>query len=284
MLSCAALMIVAAASARATDAAHGVDTEHLFGFTEGSDIGGPGETELESETTARLGKRGGRYRAADSALVLKLPLSDRFRIAPGVSFAAYDIGGVPGFGDREIMALAGAFLEARTRILVRDAAPFGLTLNTIVSANRVDATTGLGTRGLGAEVGLLIDREIVPGRVVAGLNLVYALGQSRLDGIDGLQRASGLEVSGAVAARFAPGLFLGIEARYARAYTGMALDGFAGDAVYLGPTFYKELTDTTWISLAWGTQVAGSEAGLGEDRDLSNFDRHQARLRIGTHF
>ncbi len=34
-----------------------LDSEHLFGFAEGSDLGVPGEVELEWETSGRLGKR-----------------------------------------------------------------------------------------------------------------------------------------------------------------------------------------------------------------------------------
>src|SRR6266849_6306396 len=44
-------------SARATD----IDSEHLFGFTEGADIGKAGEREVESETVARSGKSAGSY-------------------------------------------------------------------------------------------------------------------------------------------------------------------------------------------------------------------------------
>ena len=277
-----AVSLLAAAPAIASD--HGIDTEHLFGFTEGSDIGAPPEKELESETTARLGKRGGTFRAVDSALVLKVPLSDRFRLAPGLAFAGYTLRGVPGLDDRAVAALAGGFIETRARLFTRDEAPFGLTLNTVVGASRLDAATGLGARGVSVEAGLLMDREIVPGEVVAGVNLVYALGRSRLDGIAGDQQASNLEVSGAIAKRLGPGLFLGLEARYLRAYSGLGLDRFAGQAVYLGPTLYRELTEETWVSFTWGTQVSGSEVRAGEDRDLTNFDRHQVRLRIGTHF
>ena len=61
-----------------------LDSEHLFGFTEGSDLGVPGEAELEWETTGRLGKRVGRFLAVDSGLALKVPLTNDFRLAPGV--------------------------------------------------------------------------------------------------------------------------------------------------------------------------------------------------------
>ena len=43
--------------------AEGIDTEHLFGFMIGTDIGNVGEREFQSETTGRFGKNGGRYRA-----------------------------------------------------------------------------------------------------------------------------------------------------------------------------------------------------------------------------
>src|SRR5262249_16870818 len=33
-----------------------VDTEHMFGFTEGSDVGAAGEKELETDSTGRFGK------------------------------------------------------------------------------------------------------------------------------------------------------------------------------------------------------------------------------------
>ncbi|WP_232628289.1 hypothetical protein [Methylobacterium sp. Leaf118] len=284
LASLAAFLAASALASPARSSDHGVDTEHLFGFTEGSDLGAPPEKELESETTARLGKRGGSFRAVDSALVLKLPLSDRFRVAPGLAFAGYAMRDVPGLDDRSVAALAGGFVETRARLLTREEAPFGLTLNTVIGGSRLDAATGLGARGVSVEAGLLMDREIVPGEVVGAVNVVYALGRSRLDGGNSDQRASNVEVSGAVARRFGPGLFLGLEARYLRAYHGLGLDRFAGQAVYLGPTVYKELTEATWISVTWGTQVSGSEARRGEDRDLTNFDRHQVRLRIGTHF
>lgn len=277
--------LVAVSTATAAHAeSEGIDTEHLFGFTEGSDIGAPPERELESETTARIGKRGGQFRAVDSGLTLKLPLSDRFRIAPGISLAGYDIAGVPGLDDRSRMTIGGAFVETRARLLSRDEAPFGLTVNTVIGASRIDAATGLGASGIAAETGLLIDRELVPGELVAGLNLVYAFANGRVDGLDGTQRASSLEVSGAIAQRVAPGTFVGLEARYLRAYAGLSLDRFAGEAVYLGPTFYRELTETTWVSFTWGRQVAGEAIGTRGSLDLTNFDRHQVRLRIGTHF
>src|ERR1700733_5842855 len=40
-----------------------IDTEHLFGFTIGSDVGEVGEKEIESSVTGRFGKQTGTYNA-----------------------------------------------------------------------------------------------------------------------------------------------------------------------------------------------------------------------------
>jgi hypothetical protein len=64
-LSCVALTasVIGCECARAEDDGKGVDTEYLFGFVTGTDIGDVGEKELESTTIDRIGKRTGSYRA-----------------------------------------------------------------------------------------------------------------------------------------------------------------------------------------------------------------------------
>jgi hypothetical protein len=51
--------------------AEGIDTEHLFGFMIGTDVGNVGEREFQSETTGRFGKNGGRYRAVGQEFELE---------------------------------------------------------------------------------------------------------------------------------------------------------------------------------------------------------------------
>jgi len=55
----ACVVVFAPASAGAEE---GFDTEHIFGFMIGSDVGNPGERELQTETTGRFGKGSGTYR------------------------------------------------------------------------------------------------------------------------------------------------------------------------------------------------------------------------------
>src|SRR5882757_7953575 len=80
--------------------AEGIDTEHLFGFMIGTDIGGVGEREFQSRTTGRFSRNGGNYRAINQELELELVPVDNFRIEMGNSFASHDINGVAGFEDR----------------------------------------------------------------------------------------------------------------------------------------------------------------------------------------
>ncbi len=150
-----------------------LDSEHLFGFTEGSDLGVPGEVELEWETNGRLGKRLGRFLAVDSGLALKMPLTGDFRLAPGVTFNAYDIGA------RTTGGVNGGFLETRLRLLDRRAAPFGLTLSIVPAYGTVDGSSGAPARSFGTDVALLADRELIPGKLVAAVNLGFAFSTTR---------------------------------------------------------------------------------------------------------
>src|SRR5262245_54607279 len=58
-----------------------IDTEHMFGFTEGSDTGEAGEKELETDSTGRFGKFSGAYNNVATALEAKYSFSDRFRLS-----------------------------------------------------------------------------------------------------------------------------------------------------------------------------------------------------------
>ncbi|TNC09452.1 hypothetical protein FF100_26695 [Methylobacterium terricola] len=260
-----------------------LDSEHLFGFAEGSDLGVPGEVELEWETSGRLGKRLGRFLAIDSGLALKMPLTNDVRLAPGVTFNATEIG-EPGSPARTTGGFNGGFLETRLRLLDRRAAPFGLTLSVVPAYGTIDGGSGMPARSVGTDVGLLADRELIPGKLVAAVNLGFAFSSTRSGAPAERVFGSGVEAAGALAYQVRPGLFLGAEARYARSYDGLALDRLAGEAVYLGPTLYTTLSPQAWASFTWSVQVAGRAVDEPGPLDLSSFDRHQMRLRVGYNF
>src|SRR4051794_14009635 len=85
---------------------------------------------------------------------------------------------------------------------------------------------------------------------------------------------------GALAFQAFPNVFLGAEVRYLRAYEGLALQHFRGEAVFVGPTLYAKLSEHLAVSAACLAQVSGHTVGVPGRLDLDNFSRHQARLLI----
>jgi hypothetical protein len=97
-----AILLILLAMLGAAGSAHGasgkragqtgeVGTEHMFGFTEGSDVGEAGEKELETDSTGRFGKLDGSYNNVATALEAKYSFSDRFRLSAVATVAYYDI-------------------------------------------------------------------------------------------------------------------------------------------------------------------------------------------------
>src|SRR5437588_11583452 len=102
---------------RGEDAKHDeIDSEHIFGITEGSDVGDAGETEAEVEPFGRFGKRGGSYAATSTLLTYKYTPIENFRIAPLLTFASHNISNVPGLDNIDRFTFEGAGAELRWRL------------------------------------------------------------------------------------------------------------------------------------------------------------------------
>ena len=261
-----------------------VDSEHLFGLTEGSDIGSEGERELELEAAVRAGMRGGAYRVLSQATALKLTLNDSFRIAPVVAFDHHRIRGVPGLDDRNKFALSEFAFEMKYRALDRTGAPFGLTFGATPSWGRVDEVSGERTDSYGINVVALADKELIAERLFAAVNVVYATAASRVRATGAWEHESTLAVSAAISARLSERVFLGGEVRHERAYNGMGLHRFADQGLFVGPAIYVHLSETAWASVVWNAQVSGRAAGGTDALDLTNFARHLVKFRLGIQF
>jgi hypothetical protein len=266
------------------DKAAEVDTEHMFGFTEGSDIGEAGEKELEVDSTGRFGKLDGSYNNVATALEAKYSFSDRFRLSAVATVAYYDITGMSGFDDRRQAALQSVSFDARFRLLDREHAPFGLTLSVEPLRGFADEMGGERADQYGAEIRMLADRELIPGRLFAALNVSYEPEQTRLRDSGETLRESMLGIGAALAMQVMPNVFIGAEARSLRQYEGLGLNSFAGQALYIGPTLYATFGQGYFLSAAWNVQVWGAVAGSSGALDLVNFERHQAKLRVGVAF
>jgi hypothetical protein len=264
--------------------AEGIDTEHLFGFMIGSDLGNAGEREFQSQTTGRFSKSGGRYRAISQELELEFVPAKDFRIEVGSAFASHDINGVPDFENRRQLAWQGVSVDLRYRFLDRDTAPLGLTFAVESHADRINETTAAVVRNYGTALTLAFDRELIPNFAVAAFNLIYQPEWTRLVGIGVAEQESTIGAAFAVMAQMRPGFLVGGEARYLRKYEGIALEGFAGQALFVGPTAYFQLSERSRLTLAWSFQAWGRSAQSSPVLDLVNFERHQARLVFGVNF
>src|SRR5262249_46401374 len=152
---------------------------------------------------------------------------------------------------------------------------FGMMLSISPHWGFFDETSGVRINHFGVETLLSADREIVPNRLFAGLNLLFDTDRTRLLAGGQVAQEPVLGAGTAAALQVMPDVWLGGEARYLRSYDGAALNTFSGQAVYLGPALYARLGEKAWISAAWNFQVWGGATGVLGALDLTNFERHQ---------
>lgn len=280
MIAIIASVMVASPRAQGGD----IDTEHIFAFMIGSDVGQVGEREFQSQSTGRFGKSGGRYRAGEQEFELELVPRKDVRIELGSSFAAHQVAAVPTLADHQGFAWQGASIDVRYRFLDRETTGFGVTLAASGDVSRLDERRAVTVRGYGAGLTLAIDREIVPGVAVVALNLGYQPDWTHELATRQTERESSLLASLGVMIQARPGILLGGEARYIRHYEGIGLDELAGQALFVGPTAYVQLSERARLTLAWSAQVWGRLSGSGGALDLVNEERHQTRLVYGVSF
>src|SRR5262249_26795939 len=261
-----------------------VDTEHMFGFTEGSDIGAKGERELETDSTGRFGRLGGSYNNVATALEAKYSLSDRFRLSAAATVAHYDISGVNGLDDRPQGALQSVSFDARYRMCDREHAPFGVPISVEPHWGFADDASGAPADEQRAAFRAFADRELIANRLFAALNVGYEPAQTRIHASGETFRESTFGIGAALAMQVMPHVFVGTEVRSLRHYEGLGLNSFAGQALYIGLTLYATFGQGYFLSAAWNVQVWGAVAASSGALDLVNFERHQAKLRLGVSF
>ena len=261
-----------------------VDTEHIFGFAMGSDIGKKGELELESENVAGFGRRTGSYFAFSGLQTLNYTVTDDFRVAPGFIINSNRIRGVDGFEDVTQTGIGGAVIELRYKLIDREQAPFGLTLHLQPTWNRLDEVTGLRVEQYSNELLALFDKEIIKDRLWGAINIGYGVAASRFKNATEWAHDSDLSFQAAASYQVLNGLLLGGEVRYVRAYEGLELDRFRGEALYVGPTFSTRLTKNVGLSGAVDVRVAGKSLANEDGLELANFERVKAMLRLTVLF
>ncbi len=261
-----------------------VDTQFIFGFTMGADVGELGEKEIEFGTFGRFGKGDGSYTALTQQFRLEFSPIENFRFEIGVPVTYHSIAGVTDLDDRQQVAFDGLSFEVRYRLFDRDRGPFALTIGVEPHWARVAETSGEPVDNYGTEFSLSADTELIENRVYAALNLLYDPELTRSRATGSWERQATLGISAAATAQLRPGIFFGAEALYLRTYQGIGFHAFAGDALFVGPTMYARLSKDLAVSAAWNIQVAGGAVDSPGSLNLTNFERHRALLRLEYNF
>jgi hypothetical protein len=261
-----------------------IDTEHLFGFNTGTDIGEVGDRELEGGLDARLAKRIGSYAALLPTVGYEIVPVQNLRLEFTTSFSYHDIAGVTGLDDRRQAAFQGASIEARYRLLDREKSFIGLALDVEPHWGRIDETSGAPVDQYGVDIAILADKTLVENRILGVFNLIYEPEATRSRMSGAWMREATLGVSTGLMWQVQQNLFVGAEARYLRRYAAIGLDRFAGHALFIGPMAFVKLDDHWWASAALSVQVAGRAVDDPGPLDLTNFERVQAKFRVGYNF
>jgi hypothetical protein len=245
-------------------AARAAATERRFGYVYGSGVLIPGDVELESWTTARLG-RSTFYDRFDERLELEVGLTERLQTAFYLNFAglAEDTMGVR----VHEFELEGVSSEWKLKLLDPVADPIGLALYWELSAGPTEVEL---------EAKVILDRRF--GRFLAALNVVGAY-ELEFAEVGVLEGEAELEIDAGFGVFITPALFAGLELRN---HNAISADGWEYSVLFLGPTF-SFAQPTWWMSLSLMPQV-GAIAGATEGPfNLADHERLEARLLFGIH-
>ncbi len=259
-----------------------IETKYIFGFTEGSGIGLEGEKELSPEIDGAFGKRDGSYTATETRLKYEFTPNQYVQIELGPMLSSHNIRNVTGLDDRNQTQFAGWFTELRYQLLDRPSSPLAVTLAVEPEWHRYDETGGAPVENYALETRINADLELVPDRLFFGSNLLYEPETTRDQTGSWLNEAT-IGASAALSYRVVPAVVIGGEAWYLRHYGGVSSMPFTGDAVFVGPNLYIQLTPKMFVQAAWNVQVGGHEPGVGS-LDLSDFPRNRARLKFAVEF
>lgn len=256
----------------------------MFSFNAGSDVGDPGEKEIQAGFLGRFAKATGAYSVLTSELSFQTTPIPNLEIGMAGSVNHYTVENVPGLTNRNTTAFNELSFGLAYRPLDRAVSGLGLTISAEPHWSRLDDVTGEPVNGYGVDFTLAADREIVPDRMVGVVNLHYQpeLDQSHFDGTWSRETVVGLGTG--LMFRAGENVFVGVESRYLRKYDALDFSGFAGHAFFLGPSFSIMPSKDSWLTAGWSAQIAGHAADGGGSLDLVNFSRYEIRMAIGTQF
>jgi hypothetical protein len=264
-----------------------VPGDDIFGFTDPTDVGSPGECGFAFEFDGAAGKGHGRYLTGTLKKEFGTTVADNLAVAVAAFTTYHNIRGVPELDDLDRARFDGFSGEVAYRFIERSALnPVAATFAMEPRWARLDGTSGARVTAYSVEFKLFVDTVLVAERLYAALNLTYAPGTQKLDSdpLGKWERFSDTSVSGALTYQVNDRLFVGGEIRHLAAFDGAALERKVGEALFVGPTMMVKLSEAAAFNVVWTPQVWGRAAGSHGSLDLDNFQRHQFRIKLSVSF
>ena len=270
-----------------------VDTEHLFGFTEGTDAGEKGEQEVLIDTVTRFSKRRdglgpSHYRVLDTRFAYQFNPIDKFSIELSAFGTLHQVRNIAELDDKSFGTFDGVSVELKYQFLKGSAEqPLGLAIELRPRFTRVLPVEGNGADIFDMESLLQLDVQVVPDKIWYGSNISFEPAAGRQRGSGQGYRSSAFLWSNVVVGQIAEGTFLGPEMRYLRGYDGTFLDRLESEALFIGPALHHRFTEKTWLTLAYATQIWGRDTDPSYARrafGLNQYERHNLRVKFGMEF
>lgn len=270
-----------------------VDTEHLFGFTEGTDAGEKGQQEVVVDTVGRIGKRRSdsgpsTYRAFNTRIGYQFDPIDRLSIELSAFGDVRRVRNIMDLDDKSFGTFDGVSVDVKYQFLKGSAEqPFGFALEVRPRFARVLPIEGKGANIFDMETLLQADVQIVPKKLWYGTNISFEPAAGRQRGSKEGYRSSTFLWSNAIVGEVAEHTYLGPEVRYLRGYEGTFLNRLESEAVTIGPALHHRFTEKAWVTLAYAAQVWGRDTDPSLARrgfGLNQFERHNVRLKFGMEF
>jgi hypothetical protein len=248
-----------------------IDTEHIFGFADGTDIGEKGEREIENIAVGSFGRIGS-YNQIDNETSFRYVITDHLRLSIGTLSDYYNIHDVPGLTNRSSTNFSGLIAEIRWNIVDRSKNSFGMTLSFNPQWRMLDPDSGDKSENYSLPVSLLVDKEIIPEKFFTTVNFVYAPSSLRVSG--GWEHEDAFTLIAAGAYAIAPNTFFGAEIRHENLAVNGNLDAHA---LFVGPSLFYSLSKDLSVKVAWAAQIPDIGATT---LDLRTYERHQFELLI----
>jgi hypothetical protein len=270
-----------------------VDTEHLFGFTEGADAGEKGEQEVVIDTVTRVSKRRdgpgpSTYRVLETRFAYQFNPIDKLSI----EFSAFGTlrrqRNIVDLDDKSYGTFDGVSMEVKYQFLKgTKEQPLGLALEVRPRFTRILPVEGNGANIFDLESLLQLDVQVVPDKLWYGSNISFEPAAGRQRGGGPGYRSSTFLWSNVLVGRIGENTYFGPEVRYLRGYEGIFLNQLESEALTVGPALHHRFTEKIWLTAAYAGQIWGRDADptlAGRALGLNQFERHNVRVKFGMEF